>query len=79
MPPKPLQGQDLWPLGSQGLKAAHQEAAGGSGQCCGGEIRGPGPGGIATPTSSVLPCRCLCVHEKGEAILSCVIKLGVLS
>ncbi|KAJ1063636.1 hypothetical protein K5549_000133 [Capra hircus] len=38
VPPKPLQGQDLWPLGSQGLKAAHQEAAGGSGQCCGGTV-----------------------------------------
>ncbi|XP_017901459.1 PREDICTED: transcription termination factor 2 isoform X2 [Capra hircus] len=38
VPPKPLQGQDLWPLGFQGLKAAHQEAAGGSGQCCGGTV-----------------------------------------
>ncbi|XP_059740634.1 transcription termination factor 2 isoform X1 [Bos taurus] len=38
VPPKPLQGQDLWPLGSRGLKAAHQEAAGGSGQCCGGAV-----------------------------------------
>nr|XP_020747995.1 transcription termination factor 2 [Odocoileus virginianus texanus] len=38
LPPKPLQGQDPWPLGSQGLKAAHQEAAGGPGQSCGGSV-----------------------------------------
>ncbi|KAM9690856.1 transcription termination factor 2 isoform 2-T2 [Dama dama] len=38
LPPKPLQGQDPWPLGSRGLKADHQEAAGGPGQCCRGSV-----------------------------------------
>ncbi|KAB0404404.1 hypothetical protein E2I00_000463, partial [Balaenoptera physalus] len=46
VPPKPLQGRDLQPLGCLGLKAARQEAPGGSDQCCGGEIRGPGPGNL---------------------------------
>lgn len=36
VPPRPLQGQDLQPLASLGLKAARQEIAGGSGQCRGG-------------------------------------------
>uniref|UniRef100_A0A8C3VM94 Transcription termination factor 2 n=1 Tax=Catagonus wagneri TaxID=51154 RepID=A0A8C3VM94_9CETA len=36
VPPKPLQGQDLRPLASLGLKAAHQETAAGSSQCRGG-------------------------------------------
>ena len=45
VPPRPLQGQDLQPLASLGLKAARQEIAGGSGQCRGGEDQGPGPGG----------------------------------
>ncbi|XP_007119445.2 transcription termination factor 2 isoform X2 [Physeter macrocephalus] len=36
VPPKPLQGRDLQPLGGLGLKAARQQAAGGSDQCCGG-------------------------------------------
>ncbi|MBV98086.1 Transcription termination factor 2, partial [Eschrichtius robustus] len=38
VPPKPLQGRDLQPLGCLGLKAARQEAAGGSDQCCGGPM-----------------------------------------
>ncbi|XP_049566051.1 transcription termination factor 2 isoform X6 [Orcinus orca] len=38
VPPKPLQGRDLQPLGCLGLKAARQEAAGGSDQCCGGNL-----------------------------------------
>ncbi|XP_072824029.1 transcription termination factor 2 [Vicugna pacos] len=37
VPPQPLQGQDLQ-LGPLGLKAARQEAAGGSGQCGGGPM-----------------------------------------
>ncbi|XP_014635367.1 PREDICTED: transcription termination factor 2 [Ceratotherium simum simum] len=36
VPPKPLQGQELQPLGSLGVKAACQVAAGGSSQCHGG-------------------------------------------
>lgn len=36
VPPKPLQAQDPQPLGSQGLMAACQEAAGQSRQCSGG-------------------------------------------
>ncbi|XP_032468335.1 transcription termination factor 2 isoform X6 [Phocoena sinus] len=38
VPPKPLQGRDLQPLGCLGLKAARQEAAGGSDRCCGGPM-----------------------------------------
>ncbi|EPY90188.1 transcription termination factor 2 [Camelus ferus] len=37
VPPQPLQAQDLQ-LGPLGLKAARQEAAGGSGQCGGGNL-----------------------------------------
>ncbi|XP_024620555.1 transcription termination factor 2 isoform X3 [Neophocaena asiaeorientalis asiaeorientalis] len=38
VPPKPLQGRDLQPLGCLGLTAARQEAAGGSDRCCGGPM-----------------------------------------
>ncbi|XP_054420708.1 transcription termination factor 2 [Pteronotus mesoamericanus] len=39
VPAKPLQGQDLQPPGSLGLKAACQGAAGPHNQCCGGPMK----------------------------------------
>ncbi|XP_030893796.1 transcription termination factor 2, partial [Leptonychotes weddellii] len=43
VPPRPLQGQGLQPLGSQGLKAACPVAAGGSSWCYGGPTKQDGP------------------------------------
>ncbi|XP_065762256.1 transcription termination factor 2 isoform X1 [Muntiacus reevesi] len=54
LPPKPLQGQDPWPLGSRGLKAAHQEAAGGPGQCCGGSVSQDGLHAVWKITSEAI-------------------------